>query len=262
MALEQFRLDGQVAIVTGAGRGVGAGIAKVLAEAGVTVVGTARTESEVTRTIEEIKAAGGNGLAIVGDVTNRADNERVVETTIERFGRVDTLVNNAGDAGFAPFLDVTDDDLRAIFDLNVTSAFVLSQLVAPHMLKAGRGSIVNISSGAARFGVRGLLTYCVAKAALESLTRSMAQELAPKIRVNAIALGTFETPNLLGKLGGVPGAIEQMNAATPLHRMGDVADVGRLTVYLCTPDCYATNVTFRLDGGVESSSFPLALPDL
>src|SRR5699024_8251079 len=96
MALEQFRLDGQVAIVTGAGRGVGAGIAKVLAEAGVAVVGTVRTPAEVTQTIKEIENAGGTGLALVADATDRADGERVVETTMDRFGRIDILVNNVG----------------------------------------------------------------------------------------------------------------------------------------------------------------------
>lgn len=179
MALEQFKLDGQVAIVTGAGKGVGQGIARVLAEAGATVVGTARTEPDIAGTIADIENAGGRGLALVADAMSRADGERVVNI---RFGRVDILVNNVGGSTYARFLDITDGDFRHTFDWCVTSAFIMSQLAAPHMLAAGHGSIVNISSGAARFGIRALTAYCVAKGALEALTRAMAQELAPKIR--------------------------------------------------------------------------------
>ncbi len=262
MALEQFKLDGQVAIVTGAGRGVGEGIAKVLAEAGATVVGTARTSSEVHQTVKEIQDAGGKGLALTADALERADSERVVQTAIDEFGRIDILVNNVGFATYAPFLKLTDDNLRRTFDYCVTSAFIMSQLAVPHMLEAGRGSIVNISSGAGRFGIRGLLSYCVAKGGLEALTRAMAQELAPKIRVNAIALGSFMTTGLQSSLDMLPGSEEQMKAMTPLHRIGDVADVGRFTLYLSTRDCYATNSVFVVDGGLQGPNSPIPIPDL
>jgi NAD(P)-dependent dehydrogenase (short-subunit alcohol dehydrogenase family) len=253
MALEHFRLDGQVAIVTGAGRGVGRGIAKVLAEAGAIVVGSARTLSEVTDTIAEIEKAGGKGLALTGDVTKRPDDERVVKTTMDRFGRVDILVNNAGGGNYAPFLETTDEDLRYHFDWNTTSAFIMSQLVVPHMLKIGAGSIVNISSGSGRFGTPGLTAYCVAKGGLEQLTRVMAQELAPKIRVNSIALGAFMTPSLEKTFSSAPGVEQKMRGHTPLRRFGDVQDLGRLVVYLCAPGCFATNASFHVDGGLDSS---------
>jgi NAD(P)-dependent dehydrogenase (short-subunit alcohol dehydrogenase family) len=262
MALEQFNLDGQVAIVTGAGRGVGAGIAKVIVEAGATVVGTARTPTELTQTIKEIEDAGGKGLGVVADATSRADDERVVNTAMENFGRVDILVNNVGGSTYAPFLQITDEDFRNTFDWCVTSAFIMSQLAAPHMLEAGHGSIVNISSGSARFGIRALTAYCVAKGGLESLTRAMAQELAPKIRVNAIALGSFMTDGLQSSLDLLPGSAERMKENTPLHRFGDVADLGRLAVYLSTRDCYATNAIFHVDGGIDSNNSPLPIPDL
>jgi 7-alpha-hydroxysteroid dehydrogenase len=261
MALEQFRLDGQVAIVTGAGRGVGAGIARVLAEAGATIVGTARTESEIVGSIKSIEDAGGNGLALVADAIIRSDSERVVNTAMERFGRIDILVNNVGGSTYARFLDISDEDFRHTFDWCVTSAFIMSQLVAPHMLSAGHGSIVNVSSGSARFGIRALTAYCVAKGGLEALTRAMAQELAPKIRVNAIALGSFATDGLQSSLDLMPGSLEKMQENTPLHRLGDVEDLGRLTVYLCTRDCYATNATFHVDGGIDSNNSPLPIPD-
>ncbi|HEX2213689.1 MAG TPA: SDR family NAD(P)-dependent oxidoreductase, partial [Mycobacterium sp.] len=148
MALEQFQLDGQVAIVTGAGRGVGEGIAKVLAEAGATVVGTARTSSEIESTIADIQAAGGAGLAMTADALDRDDSERVVQTAVDEFGRIDILVNNVWFATYGPFLSLTSDNLRETFDYCVTTAFDMSQLAVPHMLAVGRGSIVNISSGA------------------------------------------------------------------------------------------------------------------
>ncbi|GAB3223615.1 SDR family NAD(P)-dependent oxidoreductase [Mycolicibacterium hippocampi] len=262
MALEQFRLDDQVAIVTGAGRGVGEGIAKVLAEAGATVVGTARTSSEVNETIEAIQDAGGKGLAITADALVREDSERVVRTAVDEFGRIDILINNVGFATYGSFLDLTDDNLRLTFDYCVTSAFIMSQLVVPHMLKVGRGSIVNISSGAGRFGIRGLLPYCVAKGGLEALTRAMAQELAPKIRVNAIALGAFMTTGLQSSFDLMPGSEEQLKARTPLHRVGDVEDLGRLALYLSTRDCYATNSVFVVDGGLQGPNSELPIPDL
>ncbi|OCB14565.1 oxidoreductase [Mycolicibacterium porcinum] len=261
MAMEQFSLDGRVAIVTGAGKGVGQGIARVLAEAGATVVGTARTESAIAKTISDIEDAGGKGLALVADAMSRPDGERVVETAMEYFGRIDILVNNVGGATYSRFLDITDDDFRRTFDWCVTSSFIMSQLVAPHMFNTGHGSIINISSGSARFGIRALTAYCTAKGGLEALTRAMAQELAPKIRVNAIALGSFATDGLQQSLDLMPGSLEQMKENTPLHRLGDVEDLGRLTVYLSTRDCYATNAIFHVDGGIESNNSPLPIPD-
>lgn len=261
MAMEQFQLDGQVAIVTGAGKGVGQGIARVLAEAGATVVGTARTESDIVKTISDIEAAGGKGLALVADAMSRPDGERVVDTTMERYGRIDILINNVGGATYAQFLDITDEDFKKTFDWCVTSAFIMSQLAASHMIAAGHGSIVNISSGSARFGIRALTAYCTAKGGLEALTRGMAQELAPKIRVNAIALGSFATDGLQYSLDLMPGSEELMKQNTPLHRLGDVEDLGRLCVYLSTRDCYATNAIFHVDGGIESNNSPLPIPD-
>lgn len=122
MALEQFDLGGQVAVVTGAGKGVGQGIARVLAEAGATVVGTARTRSDIEGTIADIEEAGGRGLAVVADAMSRPDGERVVTTAMEEFGRIDMLVNNVGGSTYARFLDITDDDFRHTFDWCVTSA--------------------------------------------------------------------------------------------------------------------------------------------
>jgi 7-alpha-hydroxysteroid dehydrogenase len=262
MALEQFKLDGRVAIVTGAGRGVGAGIAKVLGEAGATIVGTARTTEQLAQTVKEIEDAGGKALGIQADAMSRPDGERVVRQTIDEFGRIDILINNVGGSTYGQFLDITDEDLKSTFDWCVTSAFIMSQLSVPHMLKQGWGNIVNISSGSGHLGIRALGAYCVGKAALEGLTRAMAQELSPKIRVNAIALGAFMTDGLQQSLDMMPEMADKMKELTPLHRFGDVADLGRLALYLSTKDCYATSAVFHVDGGLQTTNSPLPVPDL
>ncbi len=262
MALEQFNLDGQVAIVTGAGKGVGQGIARVLAEAGATVVGTARTESDIVATIEGIEKSGGKGLAVVADAISRPDGERVVGEAMDRFGRIDILINNVGGSTYARFLDITDEDFKHTFDWCVTSAFIMSQLAAPHMIAAGRGSIVNISSGSARFGIRALTAYCVAKGGLEALTRAMAQELAPKIRVNAIATGSVLT-SALDVVAQNPEIKKTMEDNTPLHRIAQPWELAAAVVYLCSPaGSFITGKVIEVDGGIETPNMSLGLPDL
>ena len=179
---------------------------------------------------------------------------------MEDFGRVDILINNVGGSTYARFLDITDEDFRHTFDWCVTSAFIMSQLVASHMIEAGHGKS-STSPLAQPVRHPALAAYCVAKGGLEALTRAMAQELAPKIRVNAIALGSFATDGLQGSLDMMPGSREKMQESTPLHRLGDVADLGRLCVYLSTRDCYATNAIFHVDGGIDSNNSPLPIPD-
>jgi NAD(P)-dependent dehydrogenase (short-subunit alcohol dehydrogenase family) len=262
VALERLRLDGQVAIVTGAGRGVGRGVANVLAEAGAAVVGTARSAHEVEEMVKSVEKAGGKAIAVLGDVKKRADNERVVATAMEKFGRIDILVNNAGGQDYKAFLDISEEEFKHHFDWNTLSAFSLSQLVAPHMLKSGKGSIVNISSAAGHVGIRGMLSYAVAKGGLEQLTRGLAQELAPKIRVNALGLGAIMTPLLQKTFDMQPEYKKKMVDMTPLKRIGDAADVGLATLYLCSEGCYATGAVIHIDGGLQDTNLPFKLPDL
>jgi NAD(P)-dependent dehydrogenase (short-subunit alcohol dehydrogenase family) len=262
VALERLKLDGQVAIVTGASRGIGLGIANVLAEAGATIVGTARSEAEVTEAMQSICKRGGRAIAVVGDVVKRADNERIVATAITELGRVDILVNNAGGQDLKPFLVESEAEFKHHLDWNTTSAFTLSQLVAPHMLKLGSGSIVNISSAAAHVGMRGMAAYSAAKAGLEGLTRALAQELAPRIRVNAISLGAIMTQVLRPVFDMQPEFKEKMESLTPLRRLGDAEDIGLATLYLCSRGCYATGAAIHIDGGLLTSNMPYTLPDL
>ena len=260
MALERLRLDGQVALVTGGGRGVGRGVATVLAEAGAAVVVTARTPDQIRDTAEQIKQAGGRAIDVVADATSRADNERAVQAAIDAFGRLDILVNNAGGGAAKPFFDLEEEDLLYDFRLNAGSTFMLTQMAARKMLKTGGGSVVNISSRAASFVGKGRLPYGVAKAALEQLTRLLAQELAPTIRVNAIALGTVMTPALERYFANDLGsAREDLIEAIPLDRVGNVEDIGLAALYFCARDCYATGSILHVDGGLPTAPGNLKL---
>jgi 7-alpha-hydroxysteroid dehydrogenase len=262
MALERLRLDGQVAIITGAGRGVGRGIATVLAEAGATIVCSARSKNEIDETVSMIEAAGGKAIALTADVMKRADLFKLAEDTIEKFGRIDIVVNNAGGIDFKPLMEVTEEDFQFHFNWNTTSALLLSQAAVPHMLKQGSGSIVNVSSGAGRIGIRGMLSYGVAKAGTELLTRGLAQELAPKIRVNCVALGAVLTPALQNLFDKDPDYKEKLEALTPLRRSGDPESIGLAVLYLCSKDCYSTSSVLHIDGGLQDTNLPYRLPDL
>ena len=253
MALERLKLDGKVAIVTGGARGVGRGIANVLAESGAAVMLSARTQSDLDRAVAEIEAAGGKAAAVAGDVTSEADNRRLVDAALERFGRIDILVNNAGGATAVPFMQETAEKFARDFHFNVISAFQLTQMSAPHMIAAGGGSVVNISSRSAQVGGRGFTTYSVAKMGLERLTHMMAQELAPHIRVNAVSLGTIMSDGLQGYLDGNPDLKASFYGKIPLGRVGDPADIGLAALYLCSAGCYATGTVVRVDGGITSS---------
>ncbi|MFT5562668.1 MAG: 7-alpha-hydroxysteroid dehydrogenase [Litorivivens sp.] len=262
MALERQRLDGQVAIVTGAGRGVGRGIATTLAEAGATIVCSSRTQREIDETVGIIEGAGGRAVATIADVMKKDDLVALTDYTIEKFGRIDIVVNNAGGNEYRPFLDISEEEFKFHFDWNTTSAFLLSQAAAPHMLKAGKGSIINLSSGAGRIGIRGMMAYGVAKAALEQLTRCMAQELAPKIRVNCLSLGAVMTPALQNTYDMQEGFKEKLHELTPLKREGTTEDIGLAALYLCTNGCYATSTVLHIDGGLQETNLPFKLPDL
>lgn len=264
MALELLRLDGRTAIVTGGGRGVGEGIALALAEAGADVVVSARTRSEIDRTADAIKSKGARALAVTADVMKRADLAALVEAAADRFGRIDIVVNNAGGMdGFPRILDLSEESFRFHYDWNTTSALMLSQLAVPHMLAQGRGAILNISSGAGQIGIRGMIHYGAAKAGLEQLTRGLAEELAPKIRVNALALGAIMTPALQSTFDRDPAYRDGMIARTPLKRIGTTATIGAAAVFACSDAAdYMTGAIIPIDGGLQDTNLPFKYPDL
>ena len=262
MILDRFRLDGKVAIVTGAGRGIGAGIALAFAEAGADVALGARTLSEVESVAARVRALGRRALALPCDVMQRAQLEALVEQTAKELGRIDLVVNNAGGAPWKPFLQTSERVFEEAYRFNVTSAFLLSRLAVPRMLEHGSGAIVNVSSAMGRVTDRGFSAYGAAKAALSHLTRLLATELAPKIRVNALAVGAVETSALAPFLAA-EGMREKMEEMTPLRRIGQPEDVAAAAVWLASDaGSWVTGKVVEVDGGQETTNFPIRLPDV
>jgi 7-alpha-hydroxysteroid dehydrogenase len=260
--LERLRIDGHAAIVTGAGRGIGAACALALAEAGADLVIASRTEEQLQSVGKEIDALGRRAIVVPADVNDNDSIAALVDRCVESFGRVDIVVNNAGGTMPRPFLDTSPGYLERAFHFNVTTAFVLSKAAVPHMLEHGDGAIVNISSTMGRLRDRGMLAYGTAKAALSHMTRLMAADLAPKVRVNAISVGSVATSALQIVLDE-DSIREEMIRRTPLKRLGEPDDIALAALYLASPaGSFITGKVFEVDGGLEEPNLELGLPDL
>ena len=255
MILDKFRLDGRISLVTGAGRGIGAGIARAFAEAGADVVCAARTREQVEETCRTVEACGRRALAVICDVTRREDLEALVAAALAAFGRIDILVNNAGGFPPSPFVRTSEHAFESALRFNLTSAFLLSRLTVPGMLERGEGAIVNISSAAGRLTMPNFVAYGTAKAALSFMSRELACELAPRVRVNAIAVGSVETSSLAPFLDAEARA--RMEALTPMRRLGQVEDIAAAALYLASPAAsFVTGKVLEVDGGTERSNWP------
>jgi 7-alpha-hydroxysteroid dehydrogenase len=261
--LDLFRLDEKVAIVTGAGRGIGRGIALAFAEAGAHVVCAARTESQIEETAELVRARGREALSVRCDVTRTQDLEALVAAARRHFERLDLLVNNAGGWPPKPALETSEREFEKAFRFNVTQAFVLTQLCVPPMLEtAGGGAVVNISSRAGGLVQKAFVAYGTAKMALNFMTRNLAFEFAPKVRVNAIAVGGVETDALQVVLTN-PEIRKRLERNTPMQRVGRVEDIAACALYLASPAAsWVTGKVFEVDGGTEAPAFLIPTPPL
>ncbi len=248
---DQFRLDGQVAVITGAGKGIGAAIARTYAEAGANVVLGARTESDLEQVAADVEALGQKAAWVQTDVMQADHLQRLADTAMETLGRIDILVNNAGGFPPGPALDTSVETFNQAIHFNVSTAYAMTLICVPLMMKsAGAGSIVNISSVAGEKPTPCFSTYGTAKGALSLLTREFAQEFAPKVRVNAIAVGSTRTDALNMVLND---AIEKtMIDLTPMARLGEVEDVALGALYLASPaSSYITGDVLAINGGLE-----------
>jgi 7-alpha-hydroxysteroid dehydrogenase len=262
--LDRFRLDGSVALVTGGGKGIGAATAEAFADAGADVVVTARTASDVEAVAAAVESRGRRALGVPGDVNDLGFLASLVERTVAELGGLDVLVNNAGGSVSKPLLDTTVDALKDSFHFNIASPFELVRLAVPHMLERGGGSIVNISSVAGRNAPRGSFTHSLMKASVSQMTRLMAAELSPRIRVNAVLPGAIETASFRTWLEKMPDQVlQQMISATPMRRNGTPEDIAAAVLYFAAPaSSWVTGKLLDVDGGVPGPLFPSPQPDL
>ncbi|MFN8499160.1 MAG: L-iditol 2-dehydrogenase [Anaerolineae bacterium] len=255
-----MKLEGKVAIITGGGQGIGRGIALRFGQEGASVVVADIQQDQAQKVVDEIKAAGGQAVAVVVDVRKQDQVQAMVEIAVREFGGLDILVNNAGVGRIIPFFETTEKDWDLMFDINCKGLLWCSQAAAKVMIDQGRGGkIVNLASQAGRRGESLVLAYCASKACVISMNQSMGLALAPyKINVNAIAPGIVDTPfwdevdrqfaKLLNMEIGEPKAT--FTKSIPLGRIEQPSDIAGAAVFLASSDAdYITQQCLNVDGG-------------
>jgi 7-alpha-hydroxysteroid dehydrogenase len=261
MFTDRLRLDGRVAIVTGGSRGLGAASAIGLAEQGADLVLGARTPETLAEVAGQITALGRRAEVVTADLNDLSTLARLTETAMDTFGRIDIVVNNVGGTTPRPFLDTKTRHVEEAFRFNVLTAYELTLLAAPALLASGNGSVINIASTMGRLRDRGFVAYATAKAAMVHMSRSLAADLAPKVRVNVVAPGAILTDALETVLN--EEMRNTMVSYTPMRRLGKVSDIADAVVFLASDAAgYMTGKMLEVDGGIETPNLPLGLPDL
>ncbi|TWR29967.1 3-oxoacyl-ACP reductase FabG [Mucilaginibacter pallidiroseus] len=248
----ELKLKDRVAVVTGASKGIGAGIAKELAKAGAkVVVNYATSLDDANKVVNEIEGNGGEAIAVKADISQQADVKHLFEETKKAFGKLDILVNNAGVFTFEPLEKVTEQSFHRQYNTHVLGNLLCTQS-AVEMFGNNGGSIINISSTVSQNPIPGLVVYCAAKAAVDNMTKLLAKELGGRnIRVNNIAPGVTETEGTRSA-GIIGGDLEkQMNANTPLGRTGQPEDIAKVVVFLASDDAgWVTGERITVAGGL------------
>ena len=242
-------LEGRVAVVTGAGRGIGAATARMLARAGAHVALVDRDGAGVTHTAEEIGLEGGEALPFTNDITDAFAVERTFDGVVEEWGRLDVLVNNAGALKESPLEDLADDEFQETLDVNLRGALVCARAAVPHMLARGRGTILSAASSSTRLGARGLTAYAAAKAGIIGMTRTWARELGPKgITANAVAPGLIDSETVRTV---PPDELEATLARIPARRLGKPEEVAAVYLFLASDlASFINGAVVGVDGGL------------
>ena len=244
------KLDGKVAIITGSTSGMGRETAYLFAKEGAKVVVTGRNAERAQAVVDKIKAEGGEAIAVIADTSDLNAPQKIFDETMKAYGTVDILFNNAGMLSLKPILDLSLEEFQTVMNVNVTSAFLLTKLVAPVMKAKGEGHIINTSSVAGCAAHWGPLAYCTSKHAMNGLTKAMANELGPEIHVNGIQPGAIRTA-MLDSAGGEE-AMGFMKQRSPLGRIADGIEIATVALFLATSDSsFIDGQLIRVDGGVD-----------
>ena len=249
-----FNLSGNVAIVTGASRGLGREMSMALAKAGADVFIGSRNEKEITETAEKISnSTGRKVIGCVLDVTKSSSVEAFVSRAVKEFGKIDILVNNAGTNIRSPIAQITDQDWNTIQQVNVTGVFYCSRAVSKHMVEAGYGRIINVGSALSLVGMSHRLSYTASKGAVVQMTRTLAVELAQRgVTVNCICPGPFET-EINKPVMNDPKATAELLSNVPMNRWGRIEEIRAPVVFLASPAAsYVTGSVLTVDGGWTS----------
>lgn len=251
--MNEARFAGRTAIVTGAAYGIGRGIARRLAREGCRVIAADINEAGAIAAADDINQDGGAARAVTCDVTSPESVARMIDTAITTYGELDYLVNNAGGSPRQAFDEVTPEDWAKMLDLNLTSQFLCVRAALPHLRRSDAAAVVNIGSLHAWVTVRGLTAYAAAKGGVVALTTSLALELGPAVRVNAVAPGVIETEAWFAAVDDVEAARQQRLPFHPLGRLGQPEDIAAAVAFLLSADAaFITGVTLPVDGGLTT----------
>lgn len=246
-----MKLEGKVAIVTGSTSGMGRATAVLFAREGAKVVISGRNEKRAKEVVDQLKREGLEAMYVIVDTSKAEDAKILFDKTMEAYGTVDVLFNNAGTLSMSPLQNVSLVEWDTVMNVNVTAALYLTQLVAPVMKAKGKGVIINTASVASFAGHYGFAAYITSKHAIAGLTKSMACELGPEIRCNAIAPGAIHTA-MVDSIGG-PAVLQNMIDGSPLKRIGQPEDIASVALFLASDDsAFVDGQIIRVDGGYEA----------